>query len=84
MREEEREKNKARQDRKTVGREEKWTEREVGGRGEMQIQIEPKREMKRCRSREGDRDGNMKYWSVTDALCFSSTGFSRIMPIKHI
>lgn len=26
----------------------------------MQIQVEPKREMKRCRSREGDRDRNMK------------------------
>lgn len=42
--EEEREKNKAG---RTVGQKERWTERDARGRGEMQIQVEPKREMRR-------------------------------------
>lgn len=37
-----------------------WMEREAGGRGEMQIQAEPKTEMKRCTSWERDGDRNMK------------------------
>lgn len=50
--EEEREKNKAGNEKDEWGKKRKgW---EAGGRGEMQIQVEPKRVMKRCGSWEGD------------------------------